>query len=45
MAGRDSGSPVSHFVGDDFVGVERKLPRKDRMANSVKEVQKLSAHA
>jgi len=44
MAGRDSGSPVDHFVGDEIAGAERKLPLKDMMANCVKEIQKLSAH-
>ena len=38
MAGRDSGSPVDHFVGDEFVGAERKLPLKDMMTDSVKEI-------
>ena len=33
---------VDNFVGDEFVGAERKLPLKDRMATSVKEVHKLS---
>ncbi len=30
---------------DDFVGAERKQPSMERMATSVKEVQKLSAQA
>ena len=36
---------VHNFVGDEYVGSERKLPLKERMATSVKEVQKLSAQA
>ena len=36
---------VDNFVGDEYVGSERKLPLKERMATSVKEVQKLSAQA
>ncbi len=31
------------FVGDDFFGADRKLPLKERMRASVKEVRKLSA--
>ncbi len=34
-----------NFVGDDFFGADRKLPLKERMRASVKEVQKLSAQA
>jgi hypothetical protein len=34
-----------NFVGDDFFGADRKLPLKDRMRASVKELQKLSAQA
>ncbi len=36
---------VDNFLGDEFVGAERKLPLKDMMATSVKEVKKLSAQA
>jgi len=36
---------LDNFVGDEFVGAERKLPLKDMMATSVKEAQKLSAQA
>ena len=36
---------VDNFLGDEFVGAERKQPLKERMATSVKEVQKLTAHA
>jgi len=36
---------VDNFVGDEYVGSERKLPLKERMSTSVKEVQKLSTHA
>ena len=32
---------VDNFVGDEYVGSERKLPLKERIATSVKEVQKL----
>ncbi len=32
-----------NFVGDEFFGADRKLPLKDRMRASVKEVQKLSS--
>jgi hypothetical protein len=34
---------VDIFLGDEFVGAERKQPLKERMATSVKEVQKLTA--
>ena len=33
---------VDNFVGDEYVGSEGKRPLKERMATSVKEVQKLS---
>jgi hypothetical protein len=36
---------VDNFFGDEYVWVERKQPLKERMANSVKEVQKLIAQA
>ena len=36
---------VNNFVGDVYVGSERKLSLMERMATSVKEVQKQSAHA
>ncbi len=36
---------VDNFVGDEYLGSERKLPLKERMATSVKEAQKLSAQA
>ncbi len=36
---------MDNLVGDEFAGAERKLPLKERMATSLKEVQKLSAHA
>ena len=36
---------MENFVGDEYAGSERKLPLKERMATSVKEVQKLSTHA
>ena len=36
---------VDNFLGDKFVGAERKQPFKERMATSVKEVQKLTAQA
>ena len=32
-------------MGDEFVGAERKQPLKERMATSVKEMQKWSAQA
>ncbi len=31
---------VDNFLGDEFVGAERKQPLKERMATSVKEVPK-----
>ena len=34
---------VDYFVGDEHMGSERKLPLKERMTTSEKEVQKLSA--
>ncbi len=34
---------VDNFLGDEFVGAERKQPLKERMATSVKEVQKQTA--
>ena len=36
---------VDNFLGDEFVGAERKQPLKERMATSVKEVQKQTAQA
>jgi hypothetical protein len=33
---------VDNFLGDVFVGAKRKQPLKERMATSVKEVQKLT---
>ena len=33
---------VDNFLGDEYAGAERKQPLKERMAASVKEVQKLS---
>ena len=33
---------VDNFLGDEFIGAERKQPLKERMATSVKEVQKLT---
>jgi hypothetical protein len=36
---------VENFAGDEIVGAEKKLPLKDMMTSSVKEVQKLSAQA
>jgi hypothetical protein len=36
---------VENFVGDEFVGAERKLPLKDTMLTYMKKVQKLSALA
>ena len=36
---------VDNFVGDEYVGSERKTTFKERMKTSVKEVQKLSAQA
>ncbi len=36
---------VDNYLGDKYVGAERKQPLKERMATSVKEVQKLSAQA
>ncbi len=36
---------VDNFLGDEYVGAERKQPLKERMAASVKEVQKLSQAA
>ena len=34
---------VDNFIGDEFVGAERKQPLKERMATPVKEVHKLTA--
>ncbi len=34
-----------NFIGDDFFGADRKLPLKERMRASIKEVEKLSAQA
>ena len=45
MAGRLSGSPVDHFVGDELVDAEKKVLLKDMMTNSVKEIQTLSSQA
>ena len=36
---------VDNFIGDEYVVAERKQPLMKRMATSVKEVQRLSAHA
>ena len=36
---------VENFLGDEFFGADRSTPMKERMRTSVKEVQKLSAHA
>ena len=36
---------VDNFLGDEFVGAERKQPLKKRMTTSVKEVHKLTAQA
>jgi hypothetical protein len=36
---------VDNFLGDEFVGAERKQPLKERMSISVKEVQKLTTYA
>jgi len=36
---------VDNLLGDEFIGAERNQPLKERMATSVKEVQKLTAHA
>jgi hypothetical protein len=36
---------VDNFLDDEYVGAERKQPLKERMAASVKEVQKLSHQA
>ena len=32
---------MDNFVGDEYVGSERKLPLKEKISSSVKEVQKL----
>jgi hypothetical protein len=34
-----------NFVGDDFFGADRKLPLKQRIRASVKEMRKVSAQA
>ena len=34
---------VDNFLGDEYVGTKRKQALKERMATSVKEVQKLTA--
>ncbi len=36
---------VDNFLGDEFVGAERKQPLKERLATSVKEVRKQTARA
>ncbi len=36
---------VENFLGDEFFGVDRPAPMKERMRTSVKEVQKLTAQA
>jgi hypothetical protein len=36
---------VDNFVGDEFIGAERKQPLKDRVKTSVKEVHKLPARS
>ena len=36
---------VDNFLGDEYVGAERKQPLKERMATSGMEVEKLTAQA
>ena len=36
---------VHNFVGDEYVGSERKLPLKEKITTSLKKVRKLSAQA
>ena len=36
---------LDNFMGDEYVGAERKQPLKERMATSVNGVQKLTAQA
>ncbi len=36
---------VENFLGDELFGADMSAPMKERMKTSVKEVQKLSAHA
>jgi hypothetical protein len=35
---------VDYFLADEYVGAKRKHPLNEKMATSVKEVQKLTAH-